>query len=414
MKISIRLKTLWTISLILYIICSSAFSYGELRRLNSLALYFFLGVSALNILQRRRIRLDFAAVTVIVYLLLSLVGMIYTPTASEKVWEVMYNYITMSVLAVCIVQYIDDIRDVHIIIHAYMVAGLALAIYVYSLYGSDFWEIMREAANTRSGSVVRLGSELTNVNTISLCTAISAIIAVYYLVYARTSKIRAVVCSVIAVFCFMVSMAAGSKKSIILIVVCMIAVWLYNMIGTHNFQKQLRNVLLLLGSAMLLLWMINTLPIFSGIAKRIESLFSFFDGGKGTTSEIERFTLLVKGFSVWTDHPFFGAGTASSIFYFGAYSHNNYIEILMNSGFVGFCVFYSVYVYAANKYMKNAVAYRTMDKLSILLFALFLGVTVIGFAMVYYYDRYYMFLMTTAFSSIRVYGTEIQTKKLAK
>ena len=43
--------------------------------------------------------------------------------------------------------------------------------------------------------------------------------------------------------------------------------------------------------------------------------------------------------------------------------------------------------------------------------ALFCGVTVIGFAMVYYYDRYYMYLMATVFSAIRVYNAEIRTQQ---
>lgn len=404
MKINIRLKIIWTISLITYIICSTAFSYGELSKLNSVALYFFLGVSALNILQRRRIRIDFAAGSIIAYLLLALVGMLYTPASFGDVTQIMYYYITMAVLAVCIVQYIESVEDVHIIIHAYMVAGLALAIYVYSLYGDAFWVTMREAVSSKFGSVHRLGDELANVNTISLCTAISAIIAVYYLVYSRTSKWKTIACALIAVFCFIVSMAAASKKSLILIFTCMLGVWLYSMIGNRSFQKQLRNVLILIGVSALLLWLINTLPIFAGIAKRFEDLLSFFDGGKGTSSERGRIDLMSEGLEIWLNHPFFGAGTASTIHYLGVYSHNNFLETLINSGFFGFVIFYSVYVYGADQYLKNVTSYRSIDKLSVLLFSLFMGVTVIGFSMVYYCDRYYMFLMTTVFSAIRIYN----------
>ena len=117
------------------------------------------------------------------------------------------------------------------------------------------------------------------------------------------------------------------------------------------------------------------------------------------------------GVDVWLNHPIFGAGTASTIYYLGVYSHNNFLEMLINSGLFGFCVFYSVYVFAAKQYLKKAVLYRKIDKHTSLLFALFCGVTVIGFAMVYYYDRYYMHLMATVFSAIRVYNAEIRMQR---
>ena len=112
----INLKKIWTLSLVVYIICSTAFSYGDLRRLNTLALYFFLAISVFNILQMKKIRLNVAAAAIILYLILSLFGMMYTPTATERVWEIMYDYITMSVLALCIIQYIQNKEDVHIIL----------------------------------------------------------------------------------------------------------------------------------------------------------------------------------------------------------------------------------------------------------------------------------------------------------
>lgn len=355
--------------------------------------------------------MNYFSFTIIAYLLIMTVGMLFTPTAFEEASGVMYDYITMAVLSVCIVQYIEDKKDIQTIIYAFMIAGLLLALYVYSMYGSSFWTFMRQSVSETHGSVNRLDGGLANANTISLCTAVSAIIAGYHVLYARTSKWKTVACVFVAAFCFIVSMAAGSKKSVILIFVCVVGIWYYSNIGNHNNTKKIRDLVAVIAAVLLLVWMINTLPIFSGVAQRFRSLFSFLSGESGTTSEQGRTNLMKAGLEVWLNHPLFGAGTASSIYYLGVYSHNNLLEMLINSGLFGFCVFYAVYVFAAKHYLKKAVIYRETDKYAPLLFALFCGVTVIGFAMVYYYDRYYMYLMATVFSAIRVYNAEIRTQQ---
>ena len=78
----------------------------------------------------------------------------------------------------------------------------------------------------------------------------------------------------------------------------------------------------------------------------------------------------------------------------------------MNSGFVGFTVFYLVYLYAAYKYLHCAVQLKGKSKLPILLFALFMAITVCGVGLVYYYSRYYMILLTVVFSAIGVLEKE--------
>ena len=407
MKTTIDIRKIWTLTLVFYIICSTAFSYGDLKILNSVALYIFLAVSVFNILHSGKLRLDLAAGSLIAYAVILLVGMLYTPASSSAVYGVMYNYITMMVLAVCIIQYVRSVKDVETIMFAYMLAGLTMAIYVYSLYGSEFWDVMKEAADSELGGVDRLGGDLTNENTISLCTAISALIALYNLMYARTSKVKTILCVGIMAFCFVVSMAAASKKSLILIFACIIGIWLYSTVGNKGFLKKVRNLLILGGSVVGLLYMINNIPLFSGISARFESLFSFLEGGSGTVSEEHRYSLISEGLAIFLKNPILGAGSNSSVFYFsGAYSHSNFVEILMNTGVIGFVVFYGVYVTSTCKYLAYARSYKQTNKVSVLLFSLLLGVTVCGFAMVYYYERYYMLLMTVVFAATHVFDRE--------
>ena len=73
----------------------------------------------------------------------------------------------------------------------------------------------------------------------------------------------------------------------------------------------------------------------------------------------------------------------------------------MNTGVVGFVLFYGAYPVAIYQYLKNAVKYKGRDKMSILLFALLVSVSVCGVAIVYYYERYYMILLAVIFASTK-------------
>ena len=406
MKIKLSPRKLWTISLVLYIICSSAFSYGSLRMLNTYALYFFLGISLFNIMTCNKVKLNPAMYCIILYALLMFFGMLYTPTSQSAAQGVLYNYVTMAVIVFCVVQYMRSIEDVKTIMFAYMLAGLALAIYVYAQYGNEFWTMMKEATESDVGNVDRLGGGVTNVNTIGMFTMFSALIAAYNIIFDRTTKKKTWFCLAVGIFCFMVSMAAASKKSVVILLVACICIWLYSSLGNKNSEKQLRNFLILIGCTVLFFWMINTLPIFSAISNRLNSLFDSMDGGSGTVSEANRSAFTKKGLSVWLDNFLIGGGTASSIHYLGVYAHNNYVELLMNSGIFGFALFYGIYPMTISKYFTNAITYKRQNKLSILLFSMFICVCVSGIALVYYYERYFMILMTVIFSATEIFDKE--------
>lgn len=402
MKLTIDPKKIWTFSLVLYIICSSAFSYGSLRMLNTYALYLFLGVSAVNILLTRKVKFNGAVICILLYAFLMFVGVLYTPTSESVARRILYVYVTMAVIVFCVVQYIQSIEDVKTIMFAYMLAGLALAIYVYSQYGSEFWTLMRGATDHSSGYVDRIGDDLTNANRISLFTMISTLIAAYNIIFDRTTKLKTVFCILVGVFCFVISMAAASRKSIIIMLAAFVCIWLYNSWGNKNIAKQIRNFCILIGCLILVYAMITTMPIFSGIAARTEVLLDSLETGTGTISEINRSSLIKRGFSIWMNNFLFGAGTAASDHYFGTYAHNNVVEILMNSGIIGFMLFYGVYPMTIYKYIKKAKLYRENNKLSILLFAVFVGICVASVGLVYYYERYYMVLMTVIISATKL------------
>ncbi len=401
-KATINMKTIWIFSLMLYIICSTAFSYGSLRMLNSYALYFFLGVSAFCVFFKRRFKFNGMVLSLILYAILMAVGTLYTPASNSAVSETMYLYITMAVVAICAIQCIDDQQDIKHILTAFMWAGVALAIYVYAQYGNEFWALLQENENAANTNINRLGDEYVNANMIGMCAAISVMIATFKLIAEKNPLWKKALYATIIVFCFVMTMASASKKGILMLAVIAFGIWLYGAIGNRNILHQLRNIVILCLAFVAVYSLIVNVPIFSGIALRIKGLFSTLDGTSTNASDLTRMYMVEKGIEVWWDYPIFGAGTVASDYYFGVYAHNNYVELLMNSGLVGLIVFYIPQFAAFTKYFIDHRGYKRKSKLPALLFALLLAILVCSVGMVYYYERYFMVLIAVIVSATTI------------
>ncbi len=401
LKLKFDLKKIWTLSLVLYIICSTAFSYGTLRMLNTYALYFFLAVSAFCMVAKGKITFNGMTLSLVLYAVLLLIGSFYTPTSESAVSGNLYAYITMMVVSICVVQYMDDSRDIQVIASAFMLAGVALALYVYAQYGEEFWDLMKENADN-SNTINRMGEELANANVIGMSTAISAAIALFKLIYEKNPLWKRLLYVAIIVFCFIIAMGSASKKAILMLAVIAFGLWLYSALGNHNILRQLRNIAVLCIAFVAVYQLIINVQIFSGIALRIKGLFGTLDGTSTNSSDMTRMYMVEKGLEVWWEHPLFGAGTVASNYYFGTYSHNNYVELLMNTGLVGLLVFYVPQLVATIKYFANYKAYKRKSNYAALLFALLLAIFVCSVGMVYYYDRYFMILIVVIATATNV------------
>ena len=405
-KVRIDFNKIWTVSAVLFIICSTAFVYGDLSMLNKIAYMAFVIISIICMLYTGKLRFTPAVYALLAYWVIMCIGALYTPTKASAVIKRLYNYSVMAIIGVCMVQYLQSVENLHAVLASYMLAGLALSLYVYAQYGSQFWTLLKEAAESDASYFQRLDGDLANANTIGMTSMISFLIAVYYIGFTKTSLPYKIGCLAIAAFCLVISFAAASKKSIIIAIVSIFSFWFYTVLGDRNFLKNLRSLLIFLVVLLVVVYALNNVPLFSGVMRRFETLTEFLQGGKGSSSEQERMSMITEGLAVWLQHPIFGAGAVSSEYYFGVYCHSNPVEILMNSGIVGFVAFYGIYFVAAYQYIKNARYYKAASNLSQLLFALFASVAVCGVAQVYYYDRYHMTLLVTAFSATGIFKKE--------
>lgn len=130
---------------------------------------------------------------------------------------------------------------------------------------------------------------------------------------------------------------------------------------------------------------ITTLPMFATINDRFELLFDgfFADNVSYKTDEMRKL-MISRGLEAFVEKPLFGHGTGYSYVLFGTYSHNNLVELLMNYGLVGFCLYYGLYLVLIVKLLKQAMK---NDIYAVFFFVYVCVQVALGVGWVNYYER---------------------------
>ncbi len=260
--------------------------------------------------------------------------------------------------------------------HAYLlkglyIAGIALIIYSIKTYGiSEVIDMMSAEGG------VRLGSEINQENSFGMMNAITIIIAFYYLLYKKSYKLLHVI---VIAGAFLFAMSSGSRKA--LLMMCLGVLFLiYKRYGI----KKLYKVIAVGVVVVLLFMMVIKLPMFDLIRGRMESTFDSLNGeSMGDSSQRLRSRMIATGWELFKDRMLIGYGANNFCILsgYGTYAHNNFIEILVDFGLVGFILYYLIYLIAVKKLWESK-----QNESKVLLIILLIRL-MMEMAMVTYYSK---------------------------
>ncbi|WP_448384876.1 O-antigen ligase family protein, partial [Fervidobacterium sp.] len=251
----------------------------------------------------------------------------------------------------------------------------------------------------------RFGGELGNENAIGISIGLAAVFT-FYFIYAERKLAYILPLTVMIPS----ALLTGSRKVVIL--------FLFNFtlipsLYYIRFQKiKLRSVLKFIGLSLLIVFLlyyaIFNIPVFyQSIGKRVQALFVFSTGGYVKDySLVERRYMMDSGLRFFSEKPLVGHGIDNFRALFisvpggkDTYAHNNFIELLVDVGILGFIFFYLTHFFALQHL--SALSKRGSKSVAVMSYvmsSIIISYVILSIAQVYYYDKHFSILLAISSS----------------
>lgn len=196
-------------------------------------------------------------------------------------------------------------------------------------------------------------------------------------------RIASILVAAIVVYLILMT---GSRKSFILLLLPLVVFPLLSM----NRAKTLLVIPLIAIVVIAAIYAImNVSSLYNVIGYRFEDMFNILSNSTSGGEDISRMILVQYGIEWFQDQPILGYGinnfrvlSDNTVLFAGRnfYAHNNYIELLVGVGIVGFLIYYSCYFYFWKKLRKN-VAGNQLNTWAVVLIMtnLFLDVAMVSY-----------------------------------
>lgn len=307
---------------------------------------------------------------------ISIIYAIDKSTAIDKVQTMVLLFILIFSLA----NYINTYDKLKSLMRYFVYSGLIASIYL--LLTADY------------SSLRFFGQELGNPNAIGIILAISATFTLYFILRDKQYYYSIFLLTLIPTI-----FLTGSRKSLFLICInALIILYLRYNKGTKNKLKFIGIVLLI---AIISFYLVFNVTLFYNIVgQRIENVFSLISGEKVNEGSINlRIKMIKEGFKLFKNRPFLGYGADNFRVLFAqvpggreTYSHNNYIELLVNTGVIGFGVYYLMQILVIVDLFKFRK--KTDNKILSHVFLVFMiSYLIMALALVYYYNKHFTILL---------------------
>ena len=225
-----------------------------------------------------------------------------------------------------------------IFVHSFTLSTVAISLYV----------LVNEFDSILTGGV-RVGDSVSgNVNTLALRLGMLSIPALYKIIF--ESNIKYILPYTISA---MLILLTGSKKGLLIIILGIVLFFVYKY--KFNLHKYILPTIIVL---ILFVFIFTNEYLYNIIGYRIVDFlgsvgFEFETASTSVSTEL-RLSMNDQAIAAFKQNPFFGGGWSYFSYFsgLGTYSHNNYLELLVNYGLVGFSLYYSMYVILLKKLFK--------------------------------------------------------------
>lgn len=270
--------------------------------------------------------------------------------------------------------------SIDLLISAIMWAGYVVAGYAIVFYGLD-------SINEMIAKGARLDNSFTNINSIAMVSGLAIVITVYRIFCIER---RLSLYNIFMIPALVLIAASGSRKAMVVVFVGIVVILMLK----FEDENIIKTIFKWLIGAIVLIFLIKLLlmlPMFDLVNARMKGLVALVTGnGIVDHSAWLRQQYIQVGLEQFIKTPVFGIGMNNARFLiaqaFGkeTYLHNNYVELLVNGGIVGFIIYYSMYIYLMFSLIKRR---KVDDKGTIICIAMLIIFLISDYGAVSYYSK---------------------------
>lgn len=331
------------------------------------------------------------------FLIFILISTIWSIRPVLTLYAALNNVLPIFCLTYSLSRYIDSYGKLINIFKLIYVSGVISLIYLYLFVDMTMLSGARISAAMTDDNL----AETWNVNSIGMNFAITILLG-YIIANFYKNKFYWIIWTVISVAMIIAIMLTGSRKAILILIIPFVVFALY------DYKKHFFKAIILLLIAGGVLWMALEIPLFYDIiGRRLEEMINVLFGNETGHEDNSRKELLELGLGWFKERPLLGYGmncfralsnTVPRFAGLNFYAHNNYVEILVGGGIVGFMVYYS-YVILLLKRLRHR--HTLFAKYAAVILSI---VLIMDFAQVSYYDVIMQMLIVFAFILLRLKG----------
>lgn len=316
-----------------------------------------------RVLRRHRVYMDKPLIYPVLFFAFSLLSNFWavSPTSSFSRTITLFQ---LFILMFFTYQLFSKHKDIRAYIWSLYLAGFGLA--AYSIFTYGFNGII---AGMFSG--VRMGGKIANENSFGMTLAYAVLAGIYILINEKR-KIHIPFIILLS----LLSLSSGSKKALLIIVIGSVMVVL-NGYGIRKLFKSIAISSIIIA----IIWFLLQQPLFGSINQRFDEFFT-----RSSYSDRIRSEMIDESIELFRERTWLGYGLEGNAFLnrFNSYSHNNYTEMLVSGGVVGFVLFYCMYYYI----LKRAVPiFLKGNKVIGFIIILFLVKILMEYGMVSYFSK---------------------------
>ena len=206
--------------------------------------------------------------------------------------------------------------------------------------------------------MIRVNTERINANSLGMFIAFSCVFEIMEI----AKKKKLTFSSPLLIPAVLVISATQSRKALIILIVGLILSFCLYSVDRRQVFKSFVSFALFLCIGYVLLQILNSLPLFTGISRRMEMLLNFLEDEEDIGHSLDvRQEMIEIGWQQFLKTPLLGVGIDNGQVVarlqtngrMTAYLHNNYIELLCGGGIIGFMIYYSRYMYLIYCLVKN-------------------------------------------------------------